>query len=191
MAYRLPVRISFALRNSYLRMGLLVFIFGFAFLLWSYFGYLRIWETRYENKLEVFKQLQNSNAILKREHQQFTKYKKALTSILILENRLSSHSSQVSMAEHINEMARKSGVRVKASTFKQGEVDRGVRHSLQDIELSGQYYGLREFLKGLSTLPTLTVPVETKVEREKGSQKIKARIRLVSYQSSEGIGGIK
>ncbi|MCG7961180.1 MAG: hypothetical protein N0E54_00610 [Candidatus Thiodiazotropha taylori] len=141
--------------------------------------------------MEEFKQLQNSNAILKKDQQQFIKYKKALTTIVTLENRLSSQSSQVSMAEHINEMARKSGVRVKASTFKQGEIDSGVRSNLQDIELSGQYYGLREFLIGLSTLPTLTVPIETKVEREKGSQKIKARIRLISYQSSEGIGGIE
>jgi Tfp pilus assembly protein PilO len=166
-----------------------VFIFCFTFAAWSYFGYLRAWESRYEYQLSEFKNLQNSIAKLKRELLQYEKYKKALTSLLILENRLASQSSQVTMVEHINELARTSGVHVKASTFKHGKLDRGVRHSQQVIELNGQYYGMREFLKGLSSLPTLTVPVETKVEREKDSHKIKARIHLVSYQSSAEAGG--
>jgi Tfp pilus assembly protein PilO len=166
-----------------------VFIVGVLFLLWSYFGHLRLWQNRYEDQLSDFKQLKNDIVALERELKQYERYKDALTSLKTLEKRLSSQSSQVTMVDDLNNLANSSGVHVKASTFKHGKPGRGVRRSHQEIELNGQYFGLREFIKGLTSLPTLTVPAETKLEREQDTGKIKARIHLVSYQSSDESGG--
>lgn len=184
-----PVRVTYALRSGYLRLGILIFFVGLCFLLWSYFGYFRVWQGRHENQMTEFKNLQYNITNLKQDFQQFERYKEVLTTLETLEKRLSSRSSQVEMVEHLNNLARSSGVHVKASTFKHGKPDKGVRRSHQEIVLNGQYFGLREFLKGLTSLPTLTVPVETKVERENDTRKIKASIHLVSYQSTEDSGG--
>ncbi|MCU7804207.1 MAG: type 4a pilus biogenesis protein PilO [Candidatus Thiodiazotropha sp. (ex Lucinoma borealis)] len=186
--FKPPVRVIFALRNGYLQLGILVLFIGLFFLLWSYFGYFRVWQNRHENQMSEYKHLQYSITNLKNDFQQYEQYKEILTTLESLEKRLSSRSSQVEMVGHLNDLARSSGVRVKASTFKHGKPDNGVRRSHQEIVLNGQYYGLREFLKGLTSLPTFTVPVETKVERDNNTRKIKASIHLVSYQSAEDSG---
>ncbi|MEW8084846.1 MAG: type 4a pilus biogenesis protein PilO [Candidatus Thiodiazotropha endolucinida] len=182
---KLPVRVAYAIRNRHLQIGSTVFISCLLFFLWQYFGHLRVWEHQLEEKFSEFKLLQNDIVKLKNDLQNNKRYNDAFISLNKLENRLSSQSSQVTLIGHINDLAKLSGVHVKASTFRHGKSDRGVMRSHQEIELSGQYTGLREFIKGLTSLPTLTVPVETKVEREQDTRKIKARIHLVSYQSSD------
>ncbi len=189
--FKLPVRAVYAMRNRYLQIGAIVFFICLIFFLWSYFGYLRVWEHRLEEQFSEIKRLQNNIVILKSDLQQHKRYKEAVISLEKLENRLSSQSSQVTLVGHINDLARSSGVHVKASTFRHGKSDRGIMRSHQEIELSGQYVGLREFINGLTFLPTLTVPEETKVEREQDTRKIKARIQLVSYQSLDETEGKK
>lgn len=179
----LSVRAAYALRNVYLRIGIAIFIAGFAFLFWSYFGYLRVWSDRLDHRMSEFKQLNRSVELLEQDAKNIVRYESALSGLETLEKRLSSHASQVAMVEQLNNLARLSGVQVKASTFKNGKQDESILRSHQEIVLNGSYMGLREFLKGLARLPALTVATETRVERDKNSRDVNARIHLITYQS--------
>ena len=177
------IRLRYVIRNGYLRAGIVACVMGSMFFFWSYFIYYHQWKLTNYSYVSRQNDLRSEIRYLKQSVKGVERYGVALEVIRILENRLSSSATQIAIAEHVNALARRSGVSIDASTFKTEVYDGGVKKSHQEIILSGSYSRLRSFIIGLSELPTLTVPSEVLIQKAPDkSANLNARIHLISYQ---------
>ena len=102
-----------------------------------------------------------------------------------IEQKLNTPTVQISLLNHLNELARKHGVRILSESYEEGKVQSGYAPLYHEITLQGNYPRLRSFLLDIGSLPTLSVVQEAALNRsDEAGRSIKAQLRIVTYRKN-------
>ena len=110
-------------------------------------------------------------------------YARTAEQISEIEKKLNTPAVQVSLLNHLNQLARKHGVRILSESYEEGKAQNGYAPLYHEITLEGRYPKLRSFLLDIGSLPTLSVVQEAALNRGGGARRsIKAQLRIVTYR---------
>ncbi|MFP4610485.1 MAG: type II secretion system protein GspM [Thiohalophilus sp.] len=88
--------------------------------------------------------------------------------------------------ERLNALARESEVQIINESRQVGKAQEGYLPVYQELVLETGYASLRQFLSGLSSLPTWTVVNEMRLDKQRDSDLLKANLVLVTFQKQNG-----
>lgn len=112
-------------------------------------------------------------------------YARTAEQITEIEKKLNTPTVQVSLLDHLNQLARKHGVRILSESYEEGKAQSGYAPLFHEITLQGRYPQLRKFLLDTGSLPTLSVVQEAALNRGDGAgRSIKAQLRIVTYRKT-------
>jgi Tfp pilus assembly protein PilO len=107
-------------------------------------------------------------------------YAKASRDVAALEKKLAYAATQSQLVQDFARLARRHGVRIVSETYEEA---RGPQPSLgAELTVQGDYLALRDFVRGLSALPTWSEVQEVRLESAQGSASQRGRIRIVTYR---------
>lgn len=110
-------------------------------------------------------------------------YGRTQEQIVVLETKLNTQTVQVSLLNHLSQLAKKHRVRILSESYEEGKPQTGYAPLYHEITLQGTYPRVRRFLLDLGTLPTLSLVQEAALSRSGNSgRSIKAQLRIVTYR---------
>ncbi len=154
--------------------GLLCAVLGAAFWWPAYQGHAEL-ERQIAAKRREFVQAQQAEQLARA-------YVKAQQDVTLLEKKLEHAATQAQLVENLARLARQHGVRIISETYEEGRSGAGPVALHAGLAVQGSYRAVREFIRGVSTLPTWSEVHEVWLEKARESNWIKGRIRLVTYR---------
>ncbi len=111
-------------------------------------------------------------------------YQRAAQAVERIERKLDVPVKQAALVEALGKLARKHGVRIVSESFDEGKMQGSYQATVLDLSVQGKYGEVRAFLGEVSTLPTLVVIQEARLERLRESAgSIRAQLQLVAYRA--------
>lgn len=112
-------------------------------------------------------------------------YERTEQQIVALETKLNTQTVQVSLLNHLSQLAKKHGVRILSESYEEGKTQSGYAPLYHEITLQGSYPRVRRFLLDIGSLPTLSLVQEAALNRGDGrGRSIKAQLRIVTYRKA-------
>ena len=115
-------------------------------------------------------------------------YKRTEQQIVVLEAKLNTQTVQVSLLNHLSQLAKKHRVRILSESYEEGKAKNGYAPLYHEITLQGSYSRVRRFLLDIGSLPTLSLVQEAALNRGDGrGRSIKAQLRIVTYRKTGAV----
>lgn len=112
-------------------------------------------------------------------------YERTEQQIVALETKLNTQTVQVSLLNHLSQLAKKHRVRILSESYEEGKIQSGYAPLYHEITLQGTYPRVRRFLLDIRSLPTLSLVQEAALNRGDGrGRSIKAQLRIVTYRKA-------
>ncbi len=113
-------------------------------------------------------------------------YKSTLQAVEQIESKLDRVIPLSEFVERLNGLARDNQVQIINESRHVGKQHNGYLPIYQELVLETGYSSIRQFLSGLSTLPTWTVVKEMRLVKQRDSGQLKANLVLVTFQKQSG-----
>jgi hypothetical protein len=109
-------------------------------------------------------------------------YGQASRDVALLEKKLRYGATQAQLVQDFARLARRHDVKILSETYDE---TRGPQPSLSaELAVQGGYPALRDFVRGLSLLPTWSEVQEVRLESAQGAALPRGRIRIVTYRQA-------
>lgn len=112
--------------------------------------------------------------------------RKAQSVIALLDKKLSAHVGQAELIRDVARLAARRGMRVTTQSFDEGQTQSGQDALYLNLGLTGSYPSLRLLLNDFAALPVWLEVVEAHIESVDRGGRIRAQLRLATYQPSRG-----
>lgn len=179
-------RLRYASRFPLTRYGLTALPIALVLLLIMVFFFWLPVANRNQELLDSVEHSRRDLVSIMRLNELSTEYKSTLQAVEQIESKLDRVIPLSEFVERLNGLARDNQVQIINESRHVGKQHNGYLPIYQELVLEAGYSSIRQFLSGLSTLPTWTVVKEMRLAKQRDSGQLKANLVLVTFQKQSG-----
>lgn len=100
----------------------------------------------------------------------------------MLEKKLKQAVSQAHLVDRLGRLARESGIRLLGEAYEERKDGSGRLLLMAELTVQGGYPAVRDFLRGIQSLPIWTEVQEIRLESSRDSNAIKGRVVIITHR---------